>query len=177
MRKPLRPYLFNAYYNYYVDNGETVFIHVDTTYPGVVFDEGFREFIDKSNGQICFNISPRALGSMEIGDHLVIFKTRLKGEIVTVYLPMGSIVNILSPTMKSGILLPDQEYYDRIRHENELDDSTLTIETDDEADAEKTVRFSGGSGDDEIVDEEDDSRHLTDGQKKSPGDRKPFTVV
>ena len=187
MRKPLRPYLFNAYYNYFVDNGETVYIHADTTYPGVVMDEAFKEFIDKNSGQICFNISPAALGSMEVGDHLIIFKTRLKGKVVTVYLPMGSVVDVVSPTMKTGIRLPEQEYYDRIRHESELEEGTLTLETDDGKSSrlfgrrdedEESLEDDEESGDDEKSDDKDETsgRQRID-LKKSPEGRRPFSIV
>ena len=64
--KPLRPYLFNCYYQWMVDNNPTkIFIQVNAGIPLVRIPKECSGFT-QTDGTVVFNISPTAVKNFEV---------------------------------------------------------------------------------------------------------------
>ncbi len=111
MKHPLKPYMFKAYYNYFTDNGEKVYMQVDSSYIGPAFEKEFKTFINPQTHIICFNITTEALGRIEITEESVVFQARFNGEVKDVFVPMGAIVALLTPSSNLYVGLPDDPSY------------------------------------------------------------------
>ncbi len=136
MKKPLRPYIFKAYYNYFVDNGEKVYIEVNAPYIGASFEKEFKTFIVPESKTICFNISPDALGRLDISDDGIDFTARFNGEVKDVYVPMGAINGLLNPSSSLYIGLPDDPFYhqsENIRKKNDKKNPELKLVNDEDS--------------------------------------------
>ncbi|VEI45648.1 ClpXP protease specificity-enhancing factor [Actinobacillus equuli] len=64
--KPLRPYLYHAYYSWIIDNDNTPYLLVNTDYPDVDVPT---EFI--RDGKIILNIAPRSIGQYVVTDEAI----------------------------------------------------------------------------------------------------------
>ena len=77
--KPLRPYLFNCYYQWMVDNNPTkIFIQVNAGIPLVRIPKECSGFT-QTDGTVVFNISPTAVKNFEVGEDSIFFKARFSG--------------------------------------------------------------------------------------------------
>lgn len=137
MKHPLKPYMFRAYYNYFTDNGEKVYMQVDSSYIGSAFEKEFKAFINPQTHIICFNITPDALGRIEITEESVVFQARFSGEVKEVFVPMGAIVALLTPSSNLYVGLPDDPSY----HQTDSTDAS------DEKSAKKSPELKLVGGD------------------------------
>ncbi|MDP8033689.1 ClpXP protease specificity-enhancing factor [Pasteurella atlantica] len=111
--KPLRPYLYNAYYNWILDSDNTPYLLVNTEYPDVDVP---KEFI--TEGRIILNLSPRSIGQYTIDDEAVSFSTRFNGMLRDLYIPLGSIIALYAQETSEGIMFQEEEYYNEENYTN-----------------------------------------------------------
>ncbi|QLB14765.1 ClpXP protease specificity-enhancing factor [Mannheimia granulomatis] len=104
--KPLRPYLYNAYYNWIIDNDNTPYLLVNTEYPDVDVPT---EFI--KDGKIILNISPRSIGQYIVAEEYISFGARFQGMLRDIYIPFGAIEAIYAQETGDGVMFQDEEYY------------------------------------------------------------------
>ncbi|EXI61891.1 peptidase [Mannheimia granulomatis] len=104
--KPLRPYLYNAYYNWIIDNDNTPYLLVNTEYPDVDVPT---EFI--KDGKIILNISPRSIGQYIVAEEYISFGARFQGMLRDIYIPFGAMEAIYAQETGDGVMFQDEEYY------------------------------------------------------------------
>ena len=104
--KPLRPYLYHAYYNWLIDNDYTPYLLVNTDYPDVDVPQ---EFVKE--GKIILNISPRSIGQYNVNDEIIRFNARFQGMLRDIYIPFGAAEAIYSQETGDGVMFQEEEYY------------------------------------------------------------------
>lgn len=109
--KPLRPYLYHAYYHWLVDNDLTPYLLVNVDYPNVDVPT---EFI--RDGKIILNISPRSIGQYVVTDEAISFNARFQGMLRDIYIPFGSLEAIYAQETGDGIMFQEESYYDSERY-------------------------------------------------------------
>ncbi|AAP96232.1 ClpXP protease specificity-enhancing factor [[Haemophilus] ducreyi] len=109
--KPLRPYLYHAYYNWIVDNDNTPYLLVNAEYPDVDVP---KEFIRE--GKIILNISPRSIGQYVVNDEAICFNARFQGMLRDVYVPFGATEAIYAQESGEGIMFQEEVYYSEIEY-------------------------------------------------------------
>lgn len=105
--KPLRPYLYHAYYNWLIDNDHTPYLLVNAEYPNVDVP---KEFVRE--GKIILNISPRSIGQYYVNDESISFSARFQGMLRDIYIPFGAAEAIYSQETSDGVMFQDEPYYD-----------------------------------------------------------------
>lgn len=117
--KPLRPYLYHAYYNWIIDNDLTPYLLVDTNYPDVDVPI---EFIQ--DGKIILNIAPRSIGQYVVDDEAIRFSARFQGMLRDLYIPFGAAVALYAQESGDGVMFQEEEYYREesylVRHQENL---------------------------------------------------------
>ncbi|WGE42936.1 ClpXP protease specificity-enhancing factor [Actinobacillus equuli] len=104
--KPLRPYLYHAYYSWIIDNDNTPYLLVNTDYPDVDVPA---EFI--RDGKIILNIAPRSIGQYVVTDEAIRFNARFQGMLRDVYIPLGALEAIYAQETGDGVMFQDEPYY------------------------------------------------------------------
>lgn len=104
--KPLRPYLYYAYYNWILDNDNTPYLLVNAEYPDVDVPV---EFV--RDGKIILNIAPRSIGQYVINDESISFNARFQGMLRDIYIPFGATEAIYAQETGDGIMFQDEAYY------------------------------------------------------------------
>lgn len=104
--KPLRPYVYNAYYNWISDNDNTPYILVDCEYPDVDVPA---EYI--RDDKIILNIAQRSIGQYVMNDEYISFNARFQGMLRDIYLPFGAIEALYAQETGDGIMFQEEEYY------------------------------------------------------------------
>ncbi|OOR99244.1 ClpXP protease specificity-enhancing factor [Haemophilus paracuniculus] len=104
--KPLRPYLYHAYYNWIIDNDLTPYLLVDTDYPDVDVPI---EFI--KDGKIILNIAPRSIGQYVVDDEAIRFSARFQGMLRDLYIPFGAAVALYAQESGDGVMFQEEEHY------------------------------------------------------------------
>ncbi|QIW15988.1 ClpXP protease specificity-enhancing factor [Pasteurellaceae bacterium RH1A] len=104
--KPLRPYLYHAYYNWILDNDYTPYLLVDADYVDVDVP---REFVN--DGKIILNISPRSIGQYVVNDEAISFGARFQGMLREIYIPFGAAVAIYAQETGDGTMFQEEAYY------------------------------------------------------------------
>ena len=170
---PLQPYLFDAFYRYFADNGFKIYIQVDTMHPQFELDPRLRSFVDQRTQLICFNISPEAVSDdMTYDDSFLRCRIRVRGEPIKLDVPLGAVVGMTSPSWPSPVRLPcdmpvpDVTSLSLVQGENGEDDVDETSAGGDSADGKD---FSPEDG------EQSDGEAKTDGGKD--GGRKPGATL
>ncbi|QGM80635.1 ClpXP protease specificity-enhancing factor [Otariodibacter oris] len=104
--KPLRPYLYHAYYNWLVDNDHTPYLLVNADYPDVdVPTEFVRE------GKIILNVSPRSIGQYNVTDEFISFNARFQGMLRDIYVPFGAAEAIYAQETGDGVMFQAEPFY------------------------------------------------------------------
>lgn len=106
--KPLRPYLYRAYYHWIVDNDQTPYLLVDAEYPDVDVP---KEFVRE--GKIILNISPRSIGQYVVNDEAICFNARFQGMLRDIYIPFGAAEAVYSQESGDGVMFQEEDYYTR----------------------------------------------------------------
>lgn len=104
--KPLRPYLYHAYYNWILDNDNTPYLLVNTDYPDVDVPT---EFV--RDGKIILNIAPRSIGQYVVNDEAISFSARFQGMLRNLYIPFGAAEALYAQETGDGIMFQDEPYY------------------------------------------------------------------
>ncbi|MDH2998464.1 ClpXP protease specificity-enhancing factor [Pasteurellaceae bacterium LFhippo2] len=104
--KPLRPYLYHAYYNWILDNDNTPYLLVNVEYPDVDVPQ---EFV--RDGKIILNIAPRSIGQYVVGEEFISFGARFQGVARELYIPFGAMEAIYAQETGDGAMFQDEEYY------------------------------------------------------------------
>lgn len=117
--KPLRPYLYNAYYQWLIDNDLTPYLLIKTDYPNVDVPP---EFI--RDNKIILNISPRSIGQYVINDESISFSARFQGMLRNIYIPFGAMEAIYAQETGDGAIFQEEVFYSEenylIRNEKEV---------------------------------------------------------
>lgn len=104
--KPLRPYLYHAYYQWIIDNDCTPYLLVNAEYPNVDVP---KEFI--RDGKIILNISPRSIGNYVVDDESICFSARFQGMIQDLYIPFGAAEALYAQETGDGTMFQMEEFY------------------------------------------------------------------
>lgn len=112
-----RPYLLRAFYEWIVDNNCTPYLVVDATYPQVKVPTQHVQ-----NGQIVLNISPGAVGNLQLGNDAVTFNARFGGQPFAIYIPLRAALAIYARENGAGTMFTAE---DEVELEEEFDDSEL----------------------------------------------------
>ncbi|MGX2957441.1 ClpXP protease specificity-enhancing factor [Ursidibacter arcticus] len=128
--KPLRPYLYHAYYNWLLDNDYTPYLLVNASYPDVDVPT---EFV--RDGKIILNISPRSIGQYVVNDDAISFNARFQGMLRDIYIPFGAAEAIYAQETGDGVMFQEEVYYDEQQY---LARSTEQTETTKVRKAPKT---------------------------------------
>ncbi len=114
-----RPYLLRAFYEWIVDNNGTPYLVVDATQVGVKVPAQHVQ-----NGQIVLNISPGAVGNLELGNDAIRFNARFGGSPFAIYVPLKAALAIYARENGAGTMFSAEDYQE--------DDSLEEIEFTDE---------------------------------------------
>lgn len=104
--KPLRPYLYHAYYQWLIDNDLTPYLLVNAEYPNVDVP---KEFVQ--DGKIILNIAPRSIGQYVVNDESIAFNARFQGMLRDIYIPFGAAEAIYAQETGDGIMFQEEDYY------------------------------------------------------------------
>lgn len=96
---PKRPYLFQAMFDWLLDNGTTPHMVVDATFPGTQVPE---EFVQE--GQIVLNVHPDAVRNFQADLEVVRFHARFGGRPQDVFVPFGAIVALYARENGAGTI-------------------------------------------------------------------------
>lgn len=126
---PRRPYLLRAHYEWLLDNNMTPHLVVDVNIFSVNVP---MEYANK--GQIILNITPSAVGNLELTNEIVSFNARFGGVPRHVEVPMSAIIAIYGRENGAGMMFePEPEYEDGITElSNEAQEITSISSSDDE---------------------------------------------
>ena len=94
-----RPYLLRALYEWIVDNQCTPHLLVNSDYPQVRVPPGFA-----SDGQIVLNVSPSAVGYLEMDNQAVSFEGRFGGVAHRLYVPCAAVLAIYARENGQGMV-------------------------------------------------------------------------
>lgn len=120
-----RPYLLRAFYEWIVDNNCTPYLVVDATYPHVKVPTQHVQ-----NGQIVLNISPGAVGNLQLGNDAVTFNARFGGQPFALYIPIRAALAIYARENGAGTMFSPEE--DIELAEDSVEDSNIDIEVTSE---------------------------------------------
>ena len=126
--KPLRPYLYSAYYNWLIDNGYTPYLLINADYINVDVPQ---EFV--KDGKIILNISPRSIGQYNVTDEYISFNARFQGILRDVSLPFGSVEAIYAQETGDGFIFQPEKFYDQNQYSlrlSQLNQEDKTQKTD-----------------------------------------------
>ncbi|MDC9595804.1 ClpXP protease specificity-enhancing factor [Xenorhabdus anantnagensis] len=104
---PRRPYLLRAHYEWLLDNDMTPHIVVDVNVYGVSVP---MEYVQ--NGQIILNVSPRAVGNLELTNDEVRFNARFGGVARQVNVPMAAVIAVYARENGAGMMFEPELAYD-----------------------------------------------------------------
>ena len=122
--KPLRPYLYHAYYNWLIDNDYTPYLLVNAEYPSVDVPQ---EFVKE--GKIILNISPRSIGQYHVNDEMISFNARFQGILRDIYIPFGAAEAIYSQETGDGVMFQEEDYYHPDNYSQRLATTTEQTKT------------------------------------------------
>lgn len=108
---PVKPYLLEAYRNYFSDNECRTYIHARAVYGGQQYlPARVQKFVE--NGAIILNITPSAVNNYDdSGCEILYFQARFEGNIEDLAIPYGAIETIFSPDMELAMPLLREPYY------------------------------------------------------------------
>ena len=99
-----KPYLFEAIYQWILDNDGTPYLVVDTRHPKVNVP-----WQHVQNDQITLNISPSAITNW-LSDHEAIsFSARFSGKAQNITIPMNSLMAVYAQENGLGMSFPEEE--------------------------------------------------------------------
>lgn len=103
-----RPYLLRAYYDWLLDNNFTPYLVVNADYNGV---EVPVEYI--KDGQIVLNLSPNAVGNLNLGNQTIQFSARFQGVARNIVVPLGAALAIYARENGDGVMFEEEAVYNQ----------------------------------------------------------------
>lgn len=120
-----KSYLVRAIHTWCLDNELTPHILAGTGYDGISVPD---EYI--TDGQILFNLSPRATRDLIINEQAVEFLANFGQKVIKIRLPMESVISIYSYENGEGITFDDEDHLEKFGEVTEdLNTSFNVIET------------------------------------------------
>jgi stringent starvation protein B len=101
----VRPYLVRAIYEWLLDNEQTPYVEVDTSYKEVNVPENY---IDEDNS-IVLDIAPNSVQHLLIDNEGLSCKARFEEISHHIYVPMKAIRSIYSAENEQGMTFPKEE--------------------------------------------------------------------
>jgi stringent starvation protein B len=98
-----RPYLLRAMHEWLSDNGQTPFIVVDASLPGVDVPEGHIK-----DGRIVLNIDWAATRNLQMENDFLSFEARFGGVAHSVLVPIAAVQGIYARESGQGMLFQDE---------------------------------------------------------------------
>ncbi|SFS71178.1 stringent starvation protein B [Succinivibrio dextrinosolvens] len=95
----LKPFLFNAYYSWLLDNDITPHLLIDATIPKVKVPMDYVK-----NGNIILSLSPTAIGEFQTLPRGISFKARFKGVAEDIFVPYIAMEQLIA--LETGSALP-----------------------------------------------------------------------
>ncbi len=123
MQKPLRPYLYKAYYDWIVDNNTRPYLMVNALYPNVDVP---MEFVNE--GRIVLNLSPLSIGNYEVDDEGIRFNARFQGMLRDIYIPFGAVEALFAQENSQGVMFEEEDYYSEKEYLARINQTTETKE-------------------------------------------------
>ena len=105
---PRRPYMLRAFYEWMVDNDLTPHLVVSADLPGVKVPI---EFVQ--DGQIILNVTPRAVGNLELGNDAVMFNARFSGCPHSIIVPIYAVQAIYARENGAGTMFEPEDAYEQ----------------------------------------------------------------
>lgn len=102
---PLRPYLFDAYYNWIIQSDMTPHLVVDMTVPGI---EAPLEYAQ--DNEIVFDLSPDFVDSLVLKSDGLSFRAYFEEGEREVFLPFASLVSLYAAESGRGIEFPEETF-------------------------------------------------------------------
>ncbi len=93
-----KPYLFNAYYNWFVDNAITPHLLVDASNEDVIVP---KEHVH--NNSIVLSIAPAAIADLDVKNSGISFKAMFHGHSEDVYVPYNSMMQLIAVETGGGL--------------------------------------------------------------------------
>ncbi|VAY02506.1 Stringent starvation protein B [Arsenophonus endosymbiont of Aleurodicus dispersus] len=121
---PRRPYLLRAYYEWLLDNKMTPHLVVDINILGVNVPIEYEH-----KGQIILNITPSAIGNLEMTNEIVSFSARFGGVSRYVEVPMSAIIAIYGRENGAGMMFEPEQKYDNSAGNSKSDNLVLVSDT------------------------------------------------
>jgi len=106
-KKPKRPYLLRALYDWIVDSSLTPYVLVNAEANGVAVPADFVK-----DGKIVLNVAPHAVGSFSLDNEALACNCRFGGQPFEVYLPMRSIEAIYAKETGEGMAFEAEPFPD-----------------------------------------------------------------
>ena len=120
-----KSYLVRAIHTWCLDNELTPHILAGTGYDGIIVPD---EYI--TDGQILFNLSPRATRDLSINEQAVEFLANFGQKVIKIRLPMESIISIYSYENGEGITFDDEDHIEKFGEvSDDINTSFNVIET------------------------------------------------
>lgn len=179
----LKPFMFTAYYDWFIENEITPHLMVDANIPGVKVPA---EYV--KDGCIILSISPSAIADYQCLKSGISFKARFKGQTEDIYIPYIAMSQLVA--LESGAALPIGRALEQLELGDDEDltpDEGLQSESslfslDDESEDEETEsdlfddslfieENADSSGEDAQSDEPHENKSA--GQKDSKDSSKP----
>ena len=139
----LKPYLFNAFYNWCLDSEWTPHLQVNARIAGVVVPV---QHI--SNGNIVLNISPQAIRDLSLGAREISFMAMFNGQPEEVTIPYVAMMCMIIPEVEADLPI-----------------GNLISAMDISSQIERMVNFGGSAKAKKLA------RHNSDGRRLRPLDR------
>ena len=99
-----RPYIIRALYEWLLDNDCTPQLLVDAEVPGVDVP---RQYVQ--DGRIVFNISPRAVEGLQLGNDQVTFLARFSGVSQMVSVPVHAVLAVYARENGRGMMFDEDK--------------------------------------------------------------------
>ena len=117
-----KSYLVRAIHAWCLDNELTPHILAGTGYDGIVVPD---EYI--TDGQILFNLSPRATRDLNINEQAVEFLANFGQKVIKIRLPMESVISIYSYENGEGITFDDEDHLEKFGEVSEDTNTSFNV--------------------------------------------------
>ncbi len=101
---PQKPYLIRAIYQWLLDNQNTPYLLVNTTFDGVQVP---LEYIN--DGKIILNIEPGAVNNFHADNEWISFSARFSGKSMELFIPIIAVLAIYGKENNEGMFFTEEE--------------------------------------------------------------------
>lgn len=104
MMTPQKPYLIRAIYQWLLDNQNTPYLLVNTTFEGVQVPH---EYIN--DDKIILNVEPDAVSNFHADNEWISFSARFSGKAMELFIPIVAVLAIYGKEHNEGMFFTDDE--------------------------------------------------------------------